>query len=439
MERIGDTRPPAARATTGRWSKGPHLRTLLLLGFVAAALIGGVGLMWQTISAERIQRAQASRTNAVLLALRDVNRTAVNGETGQRGYFITLDRRYLAPYLAAREQFRPDLDRLRILMGSNPNPRQRELLDEIERLNEARFAELDETVNELRAGGLIEARRRILTDEGQDVMERLRRAIGELEQIELASFTRSRDEAAASEARIVPTLVVLLVFIVLALGLGLMQVIRTADAEARAENAADLALARDRADLLARELNHRVKNLFAVVLAIVKMTGRDQPEAKPTVDRISERIHALLMAHDVTQGTSAKASGRLADLVEIALRPYRSEDNACTIDGPDIALPERSVVALGLVLHELTTNAVKYGAWAHPGGQLDVRWSMAGEHLRLDWHETRGPGTPPAPDQGRVGFGSTLIEGSARQLGGTIERAFHPGGLAVTIAIPLTA
>lgn len=435
MERIGDTRPP----TASRWRKGPHLRTLLLLAFVAAALIGGVGLMWQTINTERTQRAQAARTNAVLLALRDVNRTAVNGETGQRGYFITLDRRYLAPYAAARAQYRPTLARLRALMGTEITARQQELLDEIDRLNEAKFAELDETVAGIAAGNLIEVRRRFLTDEGQDVMERLRRAIGELEAIELASFTRLSDEATASEARIIPTLLVLLVFIVLTLGLGLMQVIRTADAEARAQNAADLALARDRADLLARELNHRVKNLFAVVLAIVKMTGRNQPEARPTVDRISERIHALLMAHDVTQGTSSRASARLTDLVEIALRPYRSDENACSADGPDIELPERVVVPLGLVLHELTTNAVKYGAWAHPGGLLDVRWHRAAGQIVLEWRETRGTDSPPAPAQGRVGFGSTLIDGSARQLGGTIERDFHPGGLFVRIAIPLDA
>ncbi len=263
------------------------------------------------------------------------------------------------------------------------------------------------------------------------------RAIAELEAIELTSFTRLSDEATASEARIIPTLVALLMFIVLALGLGLMQVIRTADAEARAQNAADLALARDRADLLARELNHRVKNLFAVVLAIVKMTGRDQPEARPTIDRISERIHALLMAHEVTQGTSARASARLTDLVEIALRPYRSDENACHVDGPDVDLPERTVVPLGLVLHELTTNAVKYGAWAHPGGLLEVHWHRAADRLVLEWRESLGADSPPPPAQGRIGFGSTLIEGSARQLGGTIDRQFHDRGLLVRIAIPL--
>ncbi|MBC2665111.1 CHASE3 domain-containing protein [Novosphingobium flavum] len=420
-----------------RWRRGPHLKTLLLLTLVAATMIGAVLLVWKTIDAERSQRAQAGQTNAVLLALHDLSRTAVNAETGQRGYFITLDRRYLSPYIVAREQYRPTIARLRELMGGDISPRKRELLSEIEHLSVAKFAEMDETVAEIRGGGLLEARRRILTDEGQDVMERLRRAIGELETLELASFNTSRDEATASEARILPILAILLVFIVFALGLGLMQVIRTADAEARAEHAAELALARDQADLLARELNHRVKNLFAVVLAIVKMTGRDQPEAKPVVDRIAERIHALLMAHEVTQGRSAKRSARLSDLVEVTLKPYRSPENGCRINGPELELPERAVVPFGLALHELATNAVKYGAWAQPGGELTVDWQVSDGRLRLDWRESHPPRPVDPAATTKRGFGSTLVEGSARQLGGRIERDMLPGGIVVRIEIPL--
>lgn len=427
----------SALARVQRWREGPHLRSLLLLALVGAALLGGVVLMWRTVNAERAQRAQASRTNAVLLALRDINRTATNGETGQRGYFITLDRRYLGPYLAAREQYRPNLARLHALMGDEISPRQRELLGQIDLLSQAKFAEMEETVDLIRQGGLLEARRRILTDEGQDVMERLRRAVSELERLEVTSFNSASEQATAAEARILPTLIVLLVFILITLGLGLSQVIRTADAEARAQNAAELALARDRADLLARELNHRVKNLFAVVLAIVKMTGRGNLEAKPVIDKIAERIHALLTAHDVTQGSSAHASARLEDLVTTALQPYRSDTHRSVIEGPDVSLPERLVVPLGLVLHELTTNAVKYGAWASAGGTLAVRWQRAGGKLVLDWCEISAEARDAPVEPGSSGFGSTLIEGSARQLGGTIRREFLAEGITVRIEIPL--
>ena len=418
-----------------RWRRGPGLSTLLLLAFISAALIGAVGLMARTIMAEREQREQAARTNAVLMALRDISRTAVNGETGQRGYLITLDRRYLAPYLVARQQHRANIARLRQLMGPGLTPHQRALLGEIETLNVGKFAELDDSVGLIRAGALIEARRRMLTDEGQDMMERLRLAVAALERVELASFRVAQDRAVASEGRIVPLLIVLAMAIVAALGLGLVQVIRAADAEARAENAEALRLARDQADLLAGELNHRVKNLFAVILAIVRMSGRDQPAAAPTVDRIAERIHALLTAHEVTQGTSARRSARLGDLVETALRPYRGAEHACRIEGPEIALPERAIVPFGLVLHELTTNAVKYGAWAGPGGLLTVTWRHEDGWLRLAWSEH--PAETPATTPGGRGFGSTLIDSAARQLGGTIERTFTSARIVVRIAIPL--
>lgn len=435
--------PPRHRVPLQR---GPRLATLVLLGIVAAALIGAIVLMGRTVAAERSQRAQAARTNAVIIAVRDIMRTAVNGETGQRGYFITLDRRYLAPYLVARDQFRPNLARLRELTRDGLTARQRDLLDEIETLNEARFAELADTVELIGAGNLLEARRRVLTDEGQDLMERLRRASAQLEASELTAFDRASGRAEAAERRMIPLLAGLLMLILLALALGLMQVIRAADAEARAQGAAELARARDRADLLAHELNHRVKNLFAVILAIVRMSGRGQPEAAPVVDVIADRIHALLLAHQVTQGTSPQASGNLADLVEITLRPYRSEANRCLHDGPRIDLPERVVVPLGLVLHELATNAVKYGAWAHPGGTVAVQWRQSDGHLVLEWEETchdspGDPAQPPCEDAAAAsrGFGTTLIEGTARQLGGSIERRFTARGAAVRIDLPLPA
>ena len=108
------------------------------------------------------------------------------------------------------------------------------------------------------------------------------------------------------------------------------------------------------------------------------------------------------------------------------------------LDGPGIELPERAVVPLGLVLHELTTNAVKYGAWSKPGGMLTVRWRCPDGRLVLDWEEQGGE--PPSAGSGEPahrGFGSALIDGSARQLGGTIERRFKPEGVKVRIDLPL--
>ena len=110
---------------------------------------------------------------------------------------------------------------------------------------------------------------------------------------------------------------------------------------------------------------------------------------------------------------------------------------AHTIGGPPVDLPERQVVPLGLVLHELATNAGKYGAWLPPGGEIAVSWTCTDRHLRLEWAEFHDHAAPQPAGEGRRGFGSSLIDGSARQLGGTIERRFGPQGIAVLIEFPL--
>ncbi len=432
-----DDQPTSASAPI--WLRAVRRPSLALFGLIAMALIGAMLLILNTIQAERSERDQVRRTNVVLQALNDIHRAAIDAETGQRGYFITLDRRYLAPYLAARERYRPALDRLKRATGTTATPRQQQLLDQVAMLGDAKFAELEETVGQLQSSDVTGAQHRILTDEGQSVMERLRRAIGEFEAIERRILADANSAGAANEARVIPLLLMLLVLVGVALGLGLWLVVRTANAEAEAANSAVLREARDRADLLARELNHRVKNLFAVVLAIVRMSGRDAPEAKAVIERIAARIHALLKAHEVTTGALDKPVAQLRDLIETAVAPYRSDSNRFEIEGPDAALPARDVVPIGLVLHELVTNTVKYGAWSAPGGKLAVRWTLsdaAPQQLALNWRETCNG---PCPSSEHNGFGSLLIQSSARQLGGTTERVFHDDGIEVLMEFPLRA
>lgn len=412
-----------------------HWGTLATLGVVAAALLGAILLIFQTIESERSQRAQVVQTNAILVELRNVSRSAVNAETGQRGYLITLDRRYLGPYHLGREQYRPSIDRLRELLGDEITPRQRDLLDEIENLADAKFSEIDQSLGLIAQGDLIAARRLVLTDEGQESMERLRLAVRELEDIERGVLLAASSDAARAEGRVLPLLFGLLVLILLTLWLGLRLSVRTARAEIEASQALVLAEARDRADLLARELNHRVKNLFAVILAIVRMSAKDSPEAKPTVDRIAERINALLTAHEVTQGTLETPVASLKALIETTVRPYLASTRRIALDGPEVQLPAKQVTPLGLVLHELTTNAVKYGCW-HSDGLLKVHWQREGEDVAINWRE-ECPGDGAEPQ--RQGFGSLLMTGSAKQLRGTIERRFTTDGVHVTIRFPAPA
>lgn len=407
---------------------------MLLFGVVAAALLGTVFLLFSTVETERVQRARVARTNEILLAMGEIERAAVNGENGQRGYFITNDQRYLAPYVVGQRQYPKALAKLKDLLGEQATLRQRELVAEIARLSDAKWTEMSDTVALVDQRDIPAAHNRILSDEGQEAMMKLRRAIGELETIERGELAQAEARTAAAERRIGPALLALFAILLGALGLGLWQVVRSARFEAEAAGASAIAEARDRADLLARELNHRVKNLFAVTLAIVRMTGKDAPEAKPVIDRISARIHALVRAHEVSQGHTGRALVPLRDLVSTAVAPYLSASEACVIDGPDLTLPEEHAVPIGLVMHELVTNAVKYGAWAQPGGTVTVRWTLEEGRVRLEWTEAGGA---PAGEPGRTGFGSALIESAARQLEGTITREFGGQGIVVRMDFPV--
>ena len=405
---------------------------VVLLGVIATAMFATLFLVYQTVEAEREQREQVRRTVEVLEELRQVSRSAISGETGQRGYLITLDRRYLAPYQAGREQIDPTLDRIRELIGEGATARQTELIDKIDALARAKFDEMATGVELLENGRLLDARRAILTDEGVETMERLDRAIAELEDIENETLAAYSADAARTNARVLPLLGALLVFLIIAMFAGARLVGRAARAEAEAAQAAVVSEARDRADLLARELNHRVKNLFAVVLAIVQMSARDKPEAKEVTNSIAQRIRALLTAHEVSQGELERPVASLRALVETSLAPYRSSNHPAEIDGPEIMLPAKRVTPLGLVLHELTTNAVKYGAWKDEG-TVHVSWSEQDGTVTLEWRET-GAQLGDAPEH--TGFGSLLMTSAARQFGGTFERNFTPDGLIVTIELP---
>lgn len=416
-----------------RWNIGLPLVNLTLFTLVAIALVGTVVLIFNTIEAERQTREQASQTGEILLELRNIGRIAINAETGQRGYFITLDQRYLDPYRTAREQYQPAIERLEALVGDDPTPRQAQLLAEIERLSRAKFEDLDLSVAQIERGELIAAQRQILTDEGQDTMTRLRRALAEMERIENRILARATQDATAAEARVLPMLAGLLIMLLAALALGYWQVARAARTAALEVHTQELAEANDRAELLARELNHRVKNLFAVILAIVRMSARNEPQAKPVVDTIAQRIHALLTAHEVTQGTLGHERADLRQLVETTLAPHYGSGAELKIEGPELLLPARQVTPLGLVLHELTTNAVKYGAWSQ-GGTLSVRWKAGPGEVVLEWSEHCPHGCGPAEEKG---FGSQLIDSAARQLQGSIEREFTADGVRVRISLPL--
>lgn len=189
-----------------------------------------------------------------------------------------------------------------------------------------------------------------------------------------------------------------------------------------------------RQELLIGELNHRVKNMLAIISSIAHQSARDASDLASFSRAFTGRLAALGHAHDILTG-SVWEPAPLASLVEAMLAPYRGE--RLTIGGGDSALSARQLLAMSMVLHELLTNALKYGALAAAGGSISIAWRREDDNLAFDWTE-RGAAIIAAPTH--RGFGTKLIELSVgHDLGGRVERDWKPDGVAYRLAFPLEA
>jgi two-component sensor histidine kinase/CHASE1-domain containing sensor protein len=187
---------------------------------------------------------------------------------------------------------------------------------------------------------------------------------------------------------------------------------------------------------LTRELNHRVKNTLANVLSIIALTRRRAKNLDEFVEGLDGRIRALSATHDLlTQ--SDWGTTLIRAVVDAELAPYRqTEEHRITIEGPDIPLAPNDALSLGLAVHELATNAAKYGALTKPGGEVSVKWGLATPQLvRLEWRERGGP--PVKATRGR-GFGTDLIEKIvANELDNPVNLTFGEEGVTCTLMIPV--
>jgi CHASE1-domain containing sensor protein len=194
--------------------------------------------------------------------------------------------------------------------------------------------------------------------------------------------------------------------------------------------------AEDQLRLLLDELNHRVKNTLATVQSVAAQTLREGQSPRQAREIFEARLLALSQAHDLLTRDHWRGAS-LADLVQVEIEPYESgRSGRVTTDGPPVWLPPNSALALGMALHELVTNAVKYGALSGDQGQVSIEWRLSGERrLKLCWAETGGP---PVSKPRRRGFGTRLIvSGLARQLNGDVDLDFDPSGVRCTIDMPL--
>jgi two-component sensor histidine kinase len=186
---------------------------------------------------------------------------------------------------------------------------------------------------------------------------------------------------------------------------GLLQRIRSEEATRR---------------LLNLELVHRIKNILAGVQSIVCQSLRDQ-------DGLLETISARLAALGATNDLLVKSEWRGASLRDILVCEFAPYDlSRFELRGEDVDCPNAIAILLALIVHELTTNAIKYGALSNASGRIDIAWSIVAGRLALEWIESGGP-QPTAPT--RVGFGSKLLRSGVRQFQGSVDCQFEPTGL----------
>ncbi len=228
-----------------------------------------------------------------------------------------------------------------------------------------------------------------------------------------------------------------LIFGLLVAGL-LMLLVRMLTQQAQ-EDEASLAWFEEQASIrnsLTRELNHRVKNTLANVLSIIALTKRRATEVEDFAKSLDGRIRALSATHDLlTQSDWGMTP--VGALIDAELLPYaHGSDRAVSMSGPEVELAPNDALSLGLAIHELATNAAKYGALSTPGGRVSVEWRREADNLlRVEWLERGGP----LVSQERTrGFGTDLIERIvAHELRHPVELDFDPEGVRCVLLIPV--
>ena len=196
--------------------------------------------------------------------------------------------------------------------------------------------------------------------------------------------------------------------------------------------------AEDVKELLLNEIKHRVKNTLGTVQAMATQTFREAPDGEKQA--FGARIQALAEAHEGLNQRSWQ-SATMLDTAERSMRPFldNGRETRISLSGPEVELRPNTALLVAMLLHELGTNAVKYGALSNLAGSVNLAWCVEkkkdGAILRLEWKEAGGPAVSPPT---RKGFGSRLIERALRGENGTSEMRFEPAGLRCFLTIPLT-
>ena len=420
---------------TKRFSVLNSLLTVSLVAFLTCVLT-----ILLAAQAEWRSRAQARQAFEVMEVLDGIVVNALNAETGQRGYFLTADEDYLRPYEVGIRDVVAHTAEFRRMAGDKLTPGQAKTLARLESATSLKIGELQTSMELFQDGKVSAALDLVRTDTGKAAMDEIRISAGLLIAEEQALLTRGRNEA--QRARILVLICVIILSFVSLYGffLALRNLGRAHKLGLVEEQARQLSEERERTDLLARELNHRVKNLFAIVQSIVSSTARQETDAQVVAKKVRERIFALSRAHSLTSTVDMQQQTTLAALVDAIVLSQVNDHCSLKISGPEVTVMAQHVTPLGMILHELTTNAVKYGAGSCEDGQINVEWTIdpqaRQQELKIIWQEICAKEvdlSAPGPD----GFGSRMMSISLAQLRGQSRRDWTEHGLHMEILLPM--
>lgn len=413
---------------------------LAIVVAIAMLLVWGAKGTVDAFKADEAAQAQTMLTSNTVKHIRQIQLALVETETAKRGYVISGDLEDLPAFNDGIKHYRAAIEALNSALQGMKTRVQVELIFDVEQLSEEKIADMVRIVDLVRQQRQAEAVDLISDGDGKMLMSQIRQNLDALYEIERGLMEHSMANTRDIQKRSFRRLLAMGGGVLLLLSCIIYLFVRAVSLDQTLDLLDKVEVERQRSELLSKELNHRVKNLFAVITSIVRLTGRNETDTQLAVTKITERIMALSRAHSLSASQDTTEVTDLRSLIQTLFTPYETPERIVEIEGAFLELTQETLTPLGLLLHELATNALKYGAWStEAGGTIHINWSLetvnADEdedeednyrYVTLYWNETSNSTLQPV-DFETTGFGFRMMDMSLRQLNGDIERKWNNG------------
>lgn len=399
------------------------------------AIVAAIALYTSVLisNAERDARTALRDATAYAQSLDGLRDAVLDAETGQRGYLLTGDRDYLAPYDRAIDLLETEEGE-----GWSHSALKNDADGSLRNLVELKLSELQQTMALFDSGSAQAALSVMQTDRGREIMADIRTLVRERqsEAASVAEIASDRARLYNERSSFVSALLALLLGLAAMTGMfALYQWLRARRAESEAEEAVGTAV---RIEVIAHELDHRMKNMFAIAQGMLRQSARGRgDDVVAYSDEAVSRLQAMSHAYSATRELDDARSLPKSEIIDRVVRAQLLDNHNFAVVGEDTNVAEKAVSPLALILHEWTTNALKYGAW-RPDRPLDgtsdvrVSWKTREDgKYELLWDERHGTREQSQPVGS--GYGTKLIKACAAQLGGSVDYEWHDKGVRIRL------